>query len=115
MLNLKTNLKQINDKKILFNLYKDIVLVTRVQILCTTLFTNNNIKIVIKSHTFLFHQFCKGNAIIQKFFQLIYAQKCIKMISVYKVINKYVMFRNLYLISKALKEKKQGNDNRIKI
>ena len=37
------------------------------------------------------------------------------MISVYKFINKYVMFRNLYLISKALKEKKQGNNNRIKI
>ena len=32
-----------------------IVLVTRVRIFCTTLFTNNNIKIVIKSHTFLFH------------------------------------------------------------
>ena len=30
------------------------VLVTRVRIFCTTLFTNN-IKIVIKSHTFLFH------------------------------------------------------------
>ena len=51
----KTNLKQINNKKTLVNLYKVIVLVTRVRILCTTLFTNNNIKIVIKSHTFLFH------------------------------------------------------------
>ena len=30
------------------------MLVTRVRIFCTTLFTNN-IKIVIKSHTFLFH------------------------------------------------------------
>ena len=51
----KTNLKQINNKKTLVNLYKDIVLVTRVRIFCTTLFTNNNIKIVVKSHTFLFH------------------------------------------------------------
>ena len=31
------------------------MLVTCVRIFCTTLFTNNNIKIVIKSHTFLFH------------------------------------------------------------
>ena len=35
---------------------EDIVLVTRVRIFCTTLFTNNNIKIVIKSSTFLDHQ-----------------------------------------------------------
>ena len=34
-------------KKTLVNLYKDIVLVTRVRIFGTTLFTNNNIKIVI--------------------------------------------------------------------
>ena len=33
----------------------DIVLVTRVRIFCTTLFTKNNIKIVIKSSTFLDH------------------------------------------------------------
>ena len=50
----KTNLKQINNKKTLVNLYKDIVLVNRVRTFSTTLFTNNNIKIVIKSHTFLF-------------------------------------------------------------
>ena len=41
--------------KTLVNLYEDIVLVTRVRIFCTTLFTNNNIKIVIKSSTFLDH------------------------------------------------------------
>ena len=38
MLNLKTNLKQINDKRTLVNLYKDIVLVTRLRIFCATLF-----------------------------------------------------------------------------
>ena len=53
MLKLKTNLKQINNKKTFVNIYEDIVLVTRVRIFCTTLFTNNNIKIVIKSSTFL--------------------------------------------------------------
>ena len=42
-------------KKTSVNLYKDIVLVTRVRIFCATLFTNNNIKIVIKSSTFLIH------------------------------------------------------------
>ena len=40
------NLKQINNKRILVNLFKDIVLVTRVRIFCTALFTNNNIKVV---------------------------------------------------------------------
>ena len=50
------NLKQISNKRALVNLYKDIVLVTCVHIFCTTLCTNNNIKIVIKSHTFLFHR-----------------------------------------------------------
>ena len=42
-----------NNKRTLVNLYKDIVLVTRVRIFCTTLFTNNNIKVVIQIHTFL--------------------------------------------------------------
>ena len=43
-----------NNKRTLVNLYKDIVLVTRVHISCTTLFTNNNnIKVVIKIHAFL--------------------------------------------------------------
>ena len=42
-----------NNKIVLVNLYKDIVLVTRVRIFCTTLFTNNNIKVVIQMHTFL--------------------------------------------------------------
>ena len=56
MLNLKTNLKQIDNKnKTLVNSFKDIVLVTRVRTFCTTLFTNNNIKIVFKSSTFLIH------------------------------------------------------------
>ena len=32
----------------LVNLYKDIVLATRLHIFCTTLFTNNNIKVVIQ-------------------------------------------------------------------
>ena len=54
---LKTNLKQINNKKTLVNLYEDIVLVTRERIFCTTMFTNNNIKIVIKSSTVLDHHF----------------------------------------------------------
>jgi hypothetical protein len=47
MLNLKTNLKQINDKRTLVTLYKDIVLVTRLRIFSATLFTNNNIKVMI--------------------------------------------------------------------
>ena len=51
---LKTSLKQINNKGTLVNLHKDIVLVTRVLIFCRTLFTNNNIKIVIQMHTFLY-------------------------------------------------------------
>ena len=42
-----------NNKRQLVNLYKDIVLVTRLRIFCTTLFTNNNIKVVIQMHTFL--------------------------------------------------------------
>ena len=41
------------NKRTLFNLYKDIVLVTRVRIFCTTLFTNNNIKVVIQINAFL--------------------------------------------------------------
>ena len=52
MLKIKTNLKQINNKITLVNLYKDNVLVTRLRIFCTTLSTKNNIKIVIQSHTF---------------------------------------------------------------
>ena len=40
-----------NNKRTIVNLYKDIVLVTRVRIFCTTLFTNNNIKVVIQMHT----------------------------------------------------------------
>ena len=42
-----------NNKRTLSNLYKEIVLVTRVRIFCTTLFTNNNIKIMIQMLTFL--------------------------------------------------------------
>ena len=44
-----------NYKRKLVNLYKDIVLVTRVHIFCTTLFINNNVKIVIQKNTFLEH------------------------------------------------------------
>ena len=50
----KTNLKQMNNKRKLFNLYKYIVLVTRLRIFCSTLFTNNNIKVVIQMHSFQF-------------------------------------------------------------
>ena len=52
------NLKLTKNKSIvkkIVNVYKDIVFMTRVRIFCTTLLTNTNIKIVIKSHTFLFH------------------------------------------------------------
>ena len=41
------------NKKNIVNLYKDIVFVTRVCIFCTTLFTNNNIKVVIQINAFL--------------------------------------------------------------
>ena len=43
-------------KRALVNLYEDIVLVTRVRIFCTTLFTNHNIKIVIQIDAFLAHR-----------------------------------------------------------
>ena len=49
--NFITNLKQMNNKRTLVNLY--IKLVTRIRIFCTTLFTNNNKKVVIQIHTFL--------------------------------------------------------------
>ena len=51
----ETSLKQINNKRTLVNLYKDIVLVTRVRVFCTALFTNYNIKVVIQIDTFLAH------------------------------------------------------------
>ena len=51
----KTSLKQINNKRTLVNLYKDIVLVTRVRIFCTALFTNDNKKVVIQINAFLAH------------------------------------------------------------
>ena len=59
MLKLKNNLKQINNinKRTLVNLYKAIVLVTRVHFFCATLFTNNNIKALIQMHTFQFARF----------------------------------------------------------
>ena len=53
--NFITNLKQINIKRTLVNLYKDIVLVTRLRFFCTTLFTKNNIKIAIQMHAFQFY------------------------------------------------------------
>ena len=59
-INFITNLIQINNKRILVNLYKDIVLVTRLHIFCTTLFINYNIKVVIKMHSFQFDH--KNNA-----------------------------------------------------
>ena len=54
MLKLKTNLKHIDNKRKLVNLYKDIVLMTHLRIFCTTLFTNKNIKVMIQMHAFLF-------------------------------------------------------------
>ena len=45
-----------NNKRKLVNLYKDIVLVTRVRIFCKALFTKNNIKVVIKIDAFLAHR-----------------------------------------------------------
>ena len=53
---LKTSVKQINNKRTLVNLYKDIVLVTRLHIFCTVLFTNYNIKVVIQIDAFLANQ-----------------------------------------------------------
>ena len=52
--NYKINIKQINNRIIIIY-YKDIVLVSRLRIFCTTLFTNN-IKVVIQMHAFLFHK-----------------------------------------------------------
>ena len=46
-------LKQMNNKRKFFDSYKDIVLVTRLRIFCTPLFTNNNIKVVIQFNAFL--------------------------------------------------------------
>ena len=51
-----TNLRQMNQKRALVDLYKDILLVTRARIFCTALLTNNNIKVVIKIDAFLAHQ-----------------------------------------------------------
>ena len=52
------------NKRTLVNLYKDIVLVTLVRIFCTTLFTNNNIKVVIQMLTFLMDQFSQYSIIM---------------------------------------------------
>ena len=41
-----------NNKRSLVNLYKDIVLVTRVRIFCMALFTNNKIKVVAQIDAF---------------------------------------------------------------
>ena len=57
MLKLKINFKHVNNKRTFVNLFKDIVLVTRISIICTTLFTNINIKVVIQRHAFLMDQF----------------------------------------------------------
>ena len=51
----ETSLKQINNKRSLVNLYKDIVLVTSVRVFFMALFTNYNIKVVIQIDTFLAH------------------------------------------------------------
>ena len=49
-----TNSKQIDNKRILVNLYKDILLMTRQRIFYTTLFSvyQQHIKIVIQIHAF---------------------------------------------------------------
>ena len=52
-INFITSVKQMNNKRTLVNLYKDIVLVTRVRIFGTTLFTYNNIKVVIQINALL--------------------------------------------------------------
>ena len=57
LMKINYNLKQINDKRTLVYLYKDFLLVTRLRIFCATLFTNNNIKVVIQLHSFQFDQF----------------------------------------------------------
>ena len=49
-----THLKQIYNKRTLVNLYKNIVLVTRLRIFCIVLFANNNIKVGIQMHAFLY-------------------------------------------------------------
>ena len=54
------------NKRALVNLYKDIVWVTRVRIFCTTLFTNNNIKVVIQIDAFLAHP-CKNKQHLSPF------------------------------------------------
>ena len=41
------------NRRTLVNLYKEIVLVTLVRIFYSTLFTNNNIKVVIQTNAFL--------------------------------------------------------------
>ena len=41
------------NKRTLVDLYKDFILVTRVHIFCTTLFTNHNITVVIQINAFL--------------------------------------------------------------
>ena len=48
-----------NKKKTLVNLYRQIVSVTRLRIFCTTLFTQNNIKVVIQMHSFQFDPLLK--------------------------------------------------------
>ena len=42
------------------NFQKDIVLMTHLRIFCTTLFTNNNKKVVIQMHTFLMDLICES-------------------------------------------------------
>ena len=92
---LKTSLKQINNKRTLVNLYKDIALVTRVRIFCSTLFTNNNIKVVIQIDAFLAHLQCliclsvknrkKGLVIFLKIFSMIYYRENIQEIPRFKI------------------------------
>ena len=62
----ETSSKQINNKRTLVNLYKDIVLVTRVRIFSTALFTSNNIKLVIQIDAFLVYHIIHVYFVITK-------------------------------------------------
>ena len=46
-----------NNNRTLVDLYKDIVLVTLIHFFCTTLFTNNNKKVVFQMQAFQFDNY----------------------------------------------------------
>ena len=62
---------------------------TRLRIFCTTLFTNNNIKIVIKSHTFQFHLSISKAVTWTGHFSLFkYFQYYVKFQTFYRILNR---------------------------